>query len=194
MRRTKVIPYKRQLRHRTNYGRRMNLLAGNMPRLVVRKSINNINAQLVNFGQKGDRIVASAHSTELRKYGWKYNLSNTPSAYLTGLILGHKAAHHNIKKAVLDLGLSRSVPGSTPYALLKGALDAGLEIPHSKDMLPDESRILGKHIVEYSKHAKLHQFSHFKKENIELADIPKEFDNIKSKILKETEHGKKERK
>ena len=89
--------------------------------------------------------------------------------------------------------MSRSVSGSTPYALLKGALDAGLDIPHSKDMLPDESRILGQHIVEYSKHAKLHQFSHYKKENIALADIPQEFDHIKSKILKE-EHGKKERK
>ena len=193
MRRTKVIPYKRQIRHKTNYRRRMNLLAGNVPRLVVRKSINNINAQLVNFGQKGDHIVASAHSTELRKYGWKYSLSNTPSAYLTGLLIGHRAAYCNIKKAVLDLGLSRSVSGSTPYALLKGALDAGLDIPHSKDMLPDESRILGKHVVEYSKHAKLHQFSHYKKENIALADIPQEFDHIKSKILKE-EHGKKERK
>ena len=193
MRRTKVIPYKRQLRHKTNYRRRMNLLAGNVPRLVVRKSINNINAQLVNFGQKGDHIVASAHSTELRKYGWEYSLSNTPSAYLTGLLIGHRAAYCNIKKAVLDLGLSRSVSGSTPYALLKGALDAGLDIPHSKDMLPDESRILGKHVVEYSKHAKLHQFSHYKKENIALADIPQEFDHIKSKILKE-EHGKKERK
>ncbi len=189
MRKTTVISYKRKLRNITDYRKRIKLLAGNMPRLVVRKSLNHVNAQIIEFNPNGDKVIAAAHSTELKKYGWQFHSGNLPAAYLTGLLIGHRATHHKIKKAVLDLGLSHSVPGSSPYALVKGALDAGLEIPHSKEMLPDDSRILGNHIVAYLKHAKGHQFSKHKKE--ELAEIPKLIEHVKSKILKEIEHGKK---
>lgn len=194
MKATSVIPYKRKLRKTTNYRRRLNLLAGHMPRLVVRKSLRNIHAQIVNFGAKGDHIITGANSTELRKFGWDYSLGNLPSAYLTGLLVAKKAEHHKIKKAVLDIGLSRSVPGSAQYALIKGAIDAGMDIPHSKEMIPDESRIKGSHIVAYSKHAKGNQFSSLKKSNLNLEEMPKALDHVKSKILKETEHGKKARK
>ncbi len=194
MRKIKILPYRRKLKHRTDYSRRKSLLAGDMPRLVVRKSISNINAQIIGFSSKGDLVMASATSMELRKYGWKYSLGNLPAAYLTGLMIGRRAAFIKIKKAILDLGLSHSIPGASQYALVKGALDAGLEVPHSGDVIPSESRILGKHILEYSKHAKGHQFSAYKKENIDLSELPKQLEHVKSIIIKEEEHGRKGKK
>jgi len=32
---------------------------------------------------------------------------------------------------------------------LKGALDAGLNVPHSEEAFPSEDRLLGKHIEEH---------------------------------------------
>lgn len=49
-------------------------------------------------------------------------------------------------RAIFDLGLSRSIPKSKAYAFLKGVIDAGVEIPCSESMFPEESRILGKHL------------------------------------------------
>ena len=40
----------------------------------------------------------------------------------------------------------RNTPGNRIFAVLKGAVDGGLEIPHSKEALPSEDRISGKHI------------------------------------------------
>ena len=44
----------------------------------------------------------------------------------------------------MDLGLARSVKGSILYAALKGATESGLNVPHSKDILPEEKRIASK--------------------------------------------------
>ena len=175
MRRMKVIAYKRKRKKLTDYRKRINLIASNMPRLVVRKSLNNISAQLIKFDIKGDKVVMAAHSEELKKLRWKHHRGNLPSAYLTGLLLGHKAISNNIKKAILDIGLSHSVPGSSQYALLKGALDAGMDIPHSQEVLPDELRIQGSHIAAYKKHP----------------SILNDFQIIKTKIAKGKEHANK---
>ena len=40
------------------------------------------------------------------------------------------------------------IKGSRIYAALKGILDAGLNIPHSDGIFPNEERIKGKHISE----------------------------------------------
>lgn len=191
MRRMNIISFKRKLSHKTDYRRRMRLLASNVPRLVVRKSLNNIYAQVINFDSKGDKVIAAADSRELKHLGWNFHTGNLPSAYLTGLIIGKKAQKHSVKKVILDIGLARSVPGSSQYALLKGALDSGLEIPHSQDMIPNDERIQGSHIVSYAKHSKTHQFSRYKKENIHVDNMPKLLEEIKSKIIKEHEHAKK---
>lgn len=34
---------------------------------------------------------------------------------------------------------------------MKGAVDSGLEIPHSKEIFPSEDRLTGKHIDKYRK-------------------------------------------
>jgi len=54
----------------------------------------------------------------------------------------------------LDLGLQKSVKGSSIYAVVKGVIDAGMKINVSKEVLPSEERISGKHIMDYSKKLK----------------------------------------
>ncbi len=49
-------------------------------------------------------------------------------------------------KAIFDIGLLRSIAKSREYAFLKGVVDSGVIIPHGKEVFPDESRILGKHL------------------------------------------------
>ena len=61
---------------------------------------------------------------------------NTSSAYLTGYLCGKKALKEGIEGAVLDLGLKTSINGSKIYAALKGAVDAGMNIPHNESILP----------------------------------------------------------
>lgn len=119
--------------------------------------------QIVKYEKNGDKTIISAHSIMLKKLGWEKNCSNVPAAYLTGFFLGKKAKEKNINEAVLDLGLQNNTKGNRIYAFLKGALDAGLKINHSKDVIPKEERISGEHINK---------------------DIVKEFEALKNKIIK----------
>src|SRR3989344_1353944 len=118
--------YRRKLEHKTNYARRLKLLKSNKPRLVIRRYLNSITVQLIKYQPKGDIILASAHSNNLKKLGWKYHLGNIPSAYLTGLLCGVKCKGKKIDDAVLDVGFSRSIKNSVIYAVLKGVLDSGM--------------------------------------------------------------------
>lgn len=144
------LEFKRKRLGKTDYRKRLKLLLANKPRLVVRKSLKNILAQIVEYNEKGDKVILSAYSSELKKYGYDTNKGNIPASYLVGLLIGKKAKKKNIKELVLDIGLQTSVKGSRIYSLLKGCIDAGLNIPHSKDILPMEDRIKGKHIKNFS--------------------------------------------
>lgn len=160
-------PHRRRKEGKTDFKARLRLLKSGKPRLVVRKSSNNISCQLVEYKPKADVTLLSTHSSELEKLGWKFHRGNIPSAYLTGLLFGTKAKS-KVKEAVLDLGLQTSVKGSRLYAVLKGAVDAGLNIPHSGDILPSKERLSGKHIADHNKKA---------------GNISKEFEEVKKKIL-----------
>ncbi len=143
------LGFKRKRLGKTNYRKRLKLLLANKPRLVVRKSLKNILVQIVEYNGKGDKVILSAHSSELKKYGWQGSKGNIPASYLIGLLIGNKAKKKDIKGLVLDIGLQNSVKGSRIYSLLKGCIDTGLKIPHSKDILPIEDRIKGKHIKNF---------------------------------------------
>ena len=156
----RTVHFKRRMEKKTNYVKRLALLKSEKTRLVIRKSLSNISIQFVNFKPSGDETIASAVSSELKKFGWVKG-GNIPAAYLTGLLAGKKAKEKNIKEAVLDLGLQTSTKGSRLYAALKGVLDAGIIIPHSKEILPSEERIKGKHISE---------------------EMSKQFEDVKTKI------------
>ncbi len=136
------MPFKRT--GKTNYHKRLRLLMSGKPRLVIRKSLTNMTTQIVKYGPEGDKVDLCAHSSELKKFGWNKNKGNIPSAYLTGLLLGIKAKKKGIDNLILDIGVQK--PGQRIYAVLKGAVDAGLNIPHSEDILPDEKRVRGEHI------------------------------------------------
>lgn len=148
---TKVVPHRRKREGKTDYKQRLKQLLGNKPRLVARKSLKNMRAQIVMYKAEGDEVQVAADSNELSKYGWSGSKNNIPAAYLVGLLVGKKAKAKNINNAIFDIGLNISTKGSKLYAVLKGALDAGIDIPHSKDNLPSEERISGKHVELYNK-------------------------------------------
>lgn len=144
-----TIKKRRRLEGKTDYNVRLKLLSSGIPRLVVRKSNQYITAQIVDSKEAQDFVIISVNSKELSKLGWKFSKKSIPAAYLTCFLLAKKLAEkEKIKKAILDIGLQRSTKGSRLYACLKGALDGGLEIPHSTEMFPAENRIKGLHIGE----------------------------------------------
>jgi large subunit ribosomal protein L18 len=173
MARTKTVPYRRRREDKTNYKKRIRLLLASKPRLVIRRSLKNVIIQVIEHRPKGDIILASAHSRELKKYGWDFNKGNLPSAYLTGLLAGKKATAKKCKEAILDLGLQTPRGGTRLFAALKGAIDGGLEIPHDAEIFPQENRLKGEHIAN-------NQFV----KNERVKNIPKSFEQCKEKIMK----------
>jgi len=138
---------RRHLEGRTDYRRRLRLLRSRKTRIVVRKSLKNISVQFVEYNPEGDKIIISVLSSELvKKYNWKYSVSSTPAAYLTGLLAGKKALDKGIKEGILDIGRHRPSKGNKLFATLKGVVDAGIQCPHDEEIIPSEERILGKHL------------------------------------------------
>ncbi len=184
---TYTVAYKRKREKKTNYKKRLKLLLSNKPRLVIRKSNRFIIAQIIDYNKAGDKTLVSASSLELSKLGWKLSKSNIPAAYLVGLLLGKKAKDKKIDQVILDTGFYSLVKGSKIFACLKGVVDAGLDIPHSENVLPSNERIRGEHIKEHLKGSmakeKSTQFSKLVKENINPDSIPDLFEEIKKKIL-----------
>ena len=181
------VKFRRRREGKTDYYRRRRLLLSRQPRLVVRKTNSNTIVQLIEANVVGDTTVASALSTELAAHGWTAGTGNLPAAYLTGLLAGLRAKARGVKEAVLDLGLNPPVKGSRVYAALKGALDAGLEIPHGEEALPDESRITGEHIVAGYEHfasvEDSQMFGKLGKKKTTITGIPKQVDQVKKALL-----------
>jgi len=183
-----AVKFKRKREGKTHYKKRLKILKSNKPRLVIRKSLKNIQANIVAYYPKGDKILSSVNSKELEKLGWRLNKCNLPSAYLVGFLLGKKAKSKGIKNAVLDLGLNKSMKGSKFYATLSGTLDAGLDIPHNPKILPPKDRIVGDHIVKYAIELKndensfKKQFNNYIKNNLDPKKFTDYFNEIKVKI------------
>jgi len=186
-----IVPFKRKRQGKTDYRKRLRLIASNKPRLVVRRALKNIIVQIIESNPKGDKVLVSAHTNELKKnFDWKIAKRNIPTAYLTGLLAGVKAKSKNINEAILDIGLNPPTKGSIFYAALKGAIDAGLKIPHSNEILPTENRIKGEHIANYAKLLSSDkekyekQFSQYLKNQIKPEEFSQYFNAVKEKILK----------
>ena len=160
----------------TDYRKRLALLKSGKPRLVVRKTNANIVVQVVKYSPEGDRVVATADVRSLMKLGWRAG-ANTPAAYLVGYLAGKLARERKVREAVLDIGRHRV--SSRLFAALKGAVDAGLKVPHSQDVLPDEARIRGEHIDAHMAGAKGHQFAKYKESKL---SVVKEFEKVLSKV------------
>ena len=183
-----TVPFRRKREGRTYYKKRLKILLSNKPRFVVRKSLKNFYASLVQYIPKGDKVILTVSSKSLMKIGWKGDTANISSAYLVGFIAGRKAVEKGIQEAVFDIGLSNSVKGSRLYAALAGALDAGLKVPCSPEALPPKDRISGEHIVRYANLLKSDKqkydrhFSNYIRRGLAPEDIVKHFNEIKGKI------------
>jgi large subunit ribosomal protein L18 len=184
------VPRRRRREGKTNYRKRYIVIMSRKIRFVVRPSLKYIGIQLIRAKPEGDETLAAAHSRELaKKYGWKGGMANTPAAYLTGFLAGARALKEGISEAVLDIGFVTPVPGGKVFAALKGALDAGLNIPHSDEMIPGEDRIRGEHIAKYAATLKEEDperyerlFSQYLKNGLPPEELPDHFDQVLSKI------------
>jgi large subunit ribosomal protein L5e len=127
-------------------------------RLVVRITNTDVICQIIYAKVCGDVVVTAAYSHELKNYGVKVGLKNYAAAYATGLLLARRHLNkfkldgiyagktqadgqmYTVEpvangprpfKAYLDVGLAKTSTGSKIFAALKGAVDGGLNIPHS---------------------------------------------------------------
>lgn len=159
-------------------------------RFVVRFTNKDIVAQIVSSTIAGDMIMAAAYAHELPRYGLKVGLTNYAAAYCTGLLLARRVLkmlemdedyEGNVEatgedysvepegerrpfRALLDVGLLRTTTGNRIFGALKGALDGGLDIPHSDkrfagfnkdgkslDAEVHRKYIYGGHVADYMK-------------------------------------------
>ena len=140
------VAFRRRREGKTDYRRRQRLLRSAAPRAVVRKTLNQTLVQIVEADATGDRVLASARSLDLKEHGWSVGTGNVPAAYLTGYLAGKRAVAKGIKGAVLDIGVQEPTKGGRVFAALQGLIDAGLDVPHSDEILPAKNRIRGEHI------------------------------------------------
>jgi len=113
-------------------------------------------------------ILSSATSIELEKYGYSGSTGNTTAAYLAGLLFGYRTIGRGFTEGVLDIGLYTSTAGSRVYAALRGAVDAGMDIPHNPTIFPADERIRGETVAAYT-----------------AVDLPSIFEATKAQIVSE---------
>jgi len=156
-------------------------------RLVVRITNKDIIAQIAYARLQGDVVICAAYSHELPRYGVSCGLTNYAAAYATGLLIGRRilqkfgldslyegqlevdgdeyyeeadAQEKSSFRCYLDTGLARTSTGARIFGVLKGAADAGLDIPHSPKRFPGfaegelnaevhKKHIMGLHVAEY---------------------------------------------
>jgi large subunit ribosomal protein L18 len=138
---------RRRIENKTNYTKRLILLKGNSPRLVIRKTNKYIVLQIIESKNAQDKVIFYASTKELLKHGWpkenKGSLKSLSAAYLAGLLLGKKAG--KIKgRLIADTGLYPNTKGSRIYAAIKGVHDSGLEINFNEEIMPGKEKIEGK--------------------------------------------------
>lgn len=210
-------------------------------RLVVRFTNKDVITQIAYSTLEGDRIVAAAYAHELPKYGVKVGLTNYASAYATGLLLARRlltqvgladtyagqtnpdGAIYHVEaaegerrpfRAFLDVGLARTSTGARIFGALKGAVDGGLDIPHSDRRFPgfdEESSkldaavhrkyIYGLHVGDYMKslaeedeESFKRQFSQFVKNGVTADNIESIYKKAFAAIRKDPAHVSKAKK
>uniref|UniRef100_A0A1W7R9P7 Large ribosomal subunit protein uL18 n=1 Tax=Hadrurus spadix TaxID=141984 RepID=A0A1W7R9P7_9SCOR len=158
-------------------------------RMIVRFTNKDIICQIAYARIEGDVIVCAAYAHELPKYGVKVGLTNYAAAYCTGLLLARrllrKFGMDDIYKgceevtgdeyivedidgqpgafrAYLDVGLARTTTGARIFGAMKGAVDGGIDVPHSNKRFPGydsetkefnpeihRKHIFGQHVADY---------------------------------------------
>lgn len=147
-------------------------------RLVARITNNKVIAQIAYSTLVGDKVIAEANSKELTRYGLNNAFTSYSAAYATGLLLARRlltslkmdslysgiskidgseydvSAQLNESKkpfmAILDIGIRRPTIGNRVFAVMKGACDGGVHIPHSTRKFPGSTPKDGKNKGEYN--------------------------------------------
>jgi len=210
-------------------------------RLIVRFSNKDIVCQIAYAKIGGDVVVTSAYSHELPRYGVKVGLTNYAAAYATGLLLARRhlkklkldglyqgvteanGETYNVEsqegqpgafRCYLDVGLSRTTTGARLFGAMKGAVDGGLDIPHSETRFPGydgeakkydaaghKARIYGQHVADYMRHLKeedediyKRQFAHFLKEGLEADTLEQVYKKAHAAIRANPDHVAKPKK
>lgn len=136
---------RRRLESKTDYRTRLSLLLSGKARIVIRKTNHFIIAQIITSKEAQDSVICGALSKDLLSSGWpKENagsLKSLPACYLTGVLIGNMAKKAGVTEAIVDIGMNRNISKSRIYAVIKGAIDSGLKIPHSEDSLPSMGEI-----------------------------------------------------
>lgn len=205
-------------------------------RLVVRFTNKDIITQIVSAKIIGDQVLAAAYAHELTRYGFPVpHVTNYAAAYATGLLLARRVLtklnladkyqgntqvdgnDYNVEalddgpnpfRALLDVGLRRTTTGSKLFAVLKGATDGGLDVPHSERRFvgyDEEGKkadaevlrkyIFGGHVSEYMKllaeedEAKFNkQFSLYVKAGIKADDLQNVWAKVHKNIRADPTH------
>jgi len=145
-----VPMYRRRRSGATDYKARRKAISSRGTLLAVRISGKNVSAQFLKPTVNGDLVVASAHSHSLKKLGWKGSLKSIPACYLLGLWAGKEAKKKGVERAYLYNGPVPFVKGTRIPAFVKGVVDAGVDVPHSKEILPPDEVVKGENIAKYA--------------------------------------------
>lgn len=181
------VAFRRRRSALTNYAKRLALVKGAAPRMVVRKSGRSVVVQFIEFSPKGDRVLACGFSNALKKMGWAPRC-NSPTAYLCGMLAAKAAAKKGVKEFNLDIGMQTPSKGSVVFAALRGAIDAGLKTNYTESMI-DDSRMNGSLIAKFAsdlrqkdaaKYSRL--FSSYIKEGFNPEKMAEAFSAVKAKI------------
>jgi len=151
-----------------------NKYAARKYRLVVRRTNTKFILQIIYSTMKGDVVMCSAESTELKNYGLTAGLTNYSAAYCTGLLIARRllksvkldgdykpntditGEYFNVDddagekrpfKALLDVGIHRTTTGARVFGALKGAADGGLNVPHSTKRFPGYTKAKVEEVV-----------------------------------------------
>lgn len=205
-------------------------------RLVVRFTNKDIICQIVAARLAGDEVQTAAYAHELPRYGIKHGLTNFSAAYCVGLLaarrhlqkLGLDETYKGVEEvdgemyeiedeedrrpftALLDLGLVATSTGNKVFAVMKGAIDGGIRVPHSEKRFPAyskeegfdpeelKSRIIGTHVAEYMNYlieededAYQKQFATYIADGVEPDDIEDMYLEAHKKIREDPSFTKK---
>ena len=140
---------KRRKENRTDYHKRLNILKGAIPRIVLRKTNRYLIAQYVSSKEAQDKVEFGRTSKKLLNYGWpesaEGSLKSISASYLTGLLFGKQIIKKAKEKSpIIDFGMMRNLHKTRIYSFVKGLVDAGVHIRYKKDVFPSEENIKGK--------------------------------------------------
>jgi len=197
--------------------------------LVVRITNRDVIAQIIYSKIDGDVVRAAAYSHELPGFGLKVGLTNYAACYATGLLLARRllksvkldtlyvgkeeadGEFYEVEeneegpapfRAYLDIGLARATTGARIFGVLKGAVDGGLDVPHSNKRFPGydndsneydadmhRSMIFAQHVKEYMEHLLEQdedmykkQFATYVKNNIDPDSIEESIEAVHAAI------------